>query len=140
MTDHTTMQTKPVQKQKSKRLSSFIWIVVMWAALRLVAELNPISWERGFWRGAFFLLAYPTFFLLLSIAMRSFKLQKLLRWSAFSMFFGTLIAGYTEQSRGGPFFWIYELYIAQALFFLLMVGVALYRWRDGGIQKGDANV
>jgi hypothetical protein len=140
MSDNTTIETKPAQGQKSKRLSSFIWILVMWAALRLVAELDHISWERVFWGWAKFLLAYPTAFLLLSIWCPSRRWEKYFRWNALLVVLVSIVGVYAESRRGAPLFVTYELYIAQALFFLLMVGVALYRWRHGEIQKEDTNV
>ncbi len=34
---------------KSKRLSSFIWILVLWGGVRLIAGMDGISWTRAFW-------------------------------------------------------------------------------------------
>ena len=35
--------------EKSKWLSSLVWIVVLWLFVRLIAEMDGISWKRAFW-------------------------------------------------------------------------------------------
>lgn len=48
-TEAQSTQTETVQPQpKSKRLSSLIWIGVLWGLVRLVAGMDGISWTRAF--------------------------------------------------------------------------------------------
>ena len=68
---------------KSKRLSSFIWILVLWVFVYLISGLDGISWKRAFPHGVVFFGLWPaTVFLGISILVRSLVYQATLRWAA----------------------------------------------------------
>lgn len=69
--------------EKSKWLSSLVWIVVLWLFVRLIAEMDGISWKRAFWGVPVIFGIFPsTFFLLLAAFVSNYSLQKLFRWAA----------------------------------------------------------
>ena len=76
------------QPQKSKRLSSLIWILVIWSVARIFSELNGLGWERTFYWGApIYLGAFPvSAFLLLSIATNDLALVTHFRNAALFIF------------------------------------------------------
>ena len=98
-------ELKVRHQPKSKRLSSLIWIGAIWLLVRLIAELDGISWTRSFWSGATWLGAIPaTYFLLISIFFSDRSLTKVLRWTALicavSSFTGLfVIPSYTGDER-----------------------------------------
>ncbi len=68
----------------SKRLSSLIWIVVLWAGVRLFSELHPIYWTHLFLYTAIGLGVFPaTLALLLSMGTKNLTREKIYRWTAF---------------------------------------------------------
>jgi hypothetical protein len=78
--------------EKSKWLSSFVWIVVLWLFVRLIAELDGISWTRAYWSIALNFGALPaTFFLFLSIGFFGFGCSKFFRWAALLTVVGSFV-------------------------------------------------
>jgi FtsH-binding integral membrane protein len=74
------IETQP----KSKRLSSLIWIVVLWAGVRLFSELHPIYWTHLFLYTAIGLGVFPaTLALLLSMGTKNLNRERIYRWTAF---------------------------------------------------------
>lgn len=99
------VNTKPVVTPKSKRLSSFIWILVMWGLVRLVSEMDGLSWKRAFDGVSVMLGLWPaTFFLGLSLLPYTRTYQTTFRWSAFAVvlgsFFGELVIFQTLRNDG----------------------------------------
>jgi hypothetical protein len=68
---------------KSKRLSSSIWILVLWGFVRLISELDHISWERSFSTDAVIFGLWPaTLFLVLAVIPWMKRYESLFRWAA----------------------------------------------------------
>ena len=131
--------TSGTSPRKSKRLSSFIWILVMWATLRFLSELDQVSWKRNFLNSVFLLIAYPTIFLCLAIAVRSVKWQRFFRWCAVLILIGTMVEVYTVDNRRSFFYSPMELPVAQAVIFLVVILIARYRGARFGIKNGGSN-
>lgn len=83
MNDTTTREATPAKAHKSKRLSSLVWIVVLWGFVRLIAEMDGISWKRA-WNGLAgdFGLYPATSLLLLAIVIDASPQRKLVRLMA----------------------------------------------------------
>lgn len=122
--------TKPII-WKSKRFSSIVWIVVLWIFVRLIAEMDGLSWKRSFWALPTLFGIFPgTFFLTLAIAVSNRDLQKLFRWFALlavlGSFFGAiaLISHYKSEKNSEVI-----LQIIQASFSVTVVlAVLIWRW------------
>lgn len=92
MSDQENMKTKPVLAQKSKRLSSLVWILVMWALVRMISEMDGISWKRAFDGVSVMLGLWPaTYFLGVSVLPYVRAYQAIFRWSAFVVVLGSFI-------------------------------------------------
>ncbi len=73
--------------RKSKRLSSFVWILVLWAFVYLISGLDGISWKRAFAGVALDFGLWPvTALLLLAIFFPNREIEIIFRWSAFLIF------------------------------------------------------
>ncbi len=71
------------EPHKSKRLSSFIWILVLWVIVRLISELDHISWRRSFATDAVIFGLWPaTLFLVLALTPWMKRYESLFRWTA----------------------------------------------------------
>ena len=85
------------ENPKSKRLNSLIWIFILWGGVRACAEMDGISWTRGFWVAASLWGAIPASVLLLCALIFPLRHQSTLRWAALCAFFygfgETLILG-----------------------------------------------
>jgi hypothetical protein len=81
---------EPTQHEpKSKRLSSLIWIFVLWGGVRACSEMDGISWERAFWVEASFWGSIPATILLCCALVCPLRYQKSFRWGALgAVFFG----------------------------------------------------
>ena len=81
--------------EKSKWLSSLVWIVVLWLFVRLIAVMDGFSWKRAFWSISLSFGALPaTFFLLLATGFSRFGFSKFFRWTALSMVVGSFVGGF----------------------------------------------
>jgi hypothetical protein len=79
------------EQPKSKRLSSLIWILVMWGFVRLISEMDGISWERAFPSMSMIFGLYPAIFLLLSaVIIDRSPYRDVLRMMALLVVFGSL--------------------------------------------------
>ncbi len=68
MKTETQSEVVTEKPPKSKRLSSFIWILVLWVIVRLISELDHISWRRSFSTDAVIFGLWPaTLFLVLAL-------------------------------------------------------------------------
>jgi hypothetical protein len=85
------------EPHKSKRLSSFIWILVLWLVIYLISGMDGISWKRAFWIEASSWGAIPATLLLLCALFFPLRYQSIFRWAAFGAvclgFIGGLILG-----------------------------------------------
>ena len=93
---NTETQNEVVTKEppKSKRLSSFVWIFVLWGFVRLIAGMDGISWTRAFNGISIWLGLWPaTCLLFLAILPLAHKYQSLFRRAAFFMVIGSFISG-----------------------------------------------
>jgi len=94
MNDESKIQQTTQQQPKSKRLSSLIWIFVLWGGVRLFSELHPISWTQVFWHTATSFGLIPASILLaLSIFSKNYQIQTIFRWSAAFIFIGITCLG-----------------------------------------------
>jgi hypothetical protein len=75
---------------KSKRLSSLIWILVLWGFVRLIAGMDGISWTRAFGElSVDFGLEPATVLLLLAVIFDRNPHQQIFRWSTLLMVIGS---------------------------------------------------
>lgn len=119
---------------KSKRLSSLIWILVLWGFVRLISELDHISWERSFSTDAVIFGLWPaTLFLVLAVAPWMKRYESLFRWAALfvvSSSFSFLFF-FHEQSDA-----IVSMVMFQrALVAVLLCGVAINWWVNRGAKN-----
>lgn len=133
MSENTTEITAPQRKPKSKRLSSLVWIVVLWGFVRLIAEMDGISWERAFPIGITVFGLWPaTLFLGLSICAPVFVYQTVLRWAALvavlSSFFTVLF--FDSQSKA----MIQVILQQRILVTLVLIGVTIH-WVTKGRDR-----
>jgi hypothetical protein len=83
MNKETNSEATTEKPPRSKRLSSFIWILVLWGGVRLFSELHPISWKSIFCHTATsFGLVPSSIALAISIYSKNHTIQKIFRWSA----------------------------------------------------------
>lgn len=79
----TKSEETAARPQKSKRLSSLVWIAVLWGFVRLIAEMDGISWTWGFENVVYMFGVLPaTLFLFISVWPFFTASQALLRWAA----------------------------------------------------------
>lgn len=116
MNDTTTKEATPARAHKSKRFSSLVWIVVLWSFVRLIAEMDGISWKRGFENIVYMFGVLPaSLFLLISILPYFSASQALLRWGAFLAVFGNFFPALwiymelQESSKALAFMAVYQL-------------------------------
>ncbi len=71
------------EPHKSKRLSSFIWILVLWGGARLLSETSGTGWEKMF-EGVvdMFGVMQATVLLFLAAMSQKIALQKIYRWGS----------------------------------------------------------
>ena len=75
----TTAQAQP----KSKRLSSFVWILVLWGGVRLIAGMSGTGWEKAFDGIANVLGLWPsTALLLIAVVVPTRKYQSIFRFAS----------------------------------------------------------
>ena len=97
-------ETKPEATTENlprpKRLSSLIWILVLWGGVRSCAEMDGISWTRAFWVTASLWGAIPASALLLCALVFPLRYQSIFRWAAL----GAVLYGFTETLILGGYF------------------------------------
>ncbi|WP_408593500.1 hypothetical protein [Limnohabitans sp.] len=82
------------ENPKSKRLSSLIWILVLWAFVRLLAGMDGISWTRAFDGISIWFGLWPsTCLLLLATLPQVIRYQSLFRKAALLMVIGSFVVG-----------------------------------------------
>lgn len=131
MSEKSEIETTEPIIGKSKRFSSMVWIAVLWIFVRLIAEMDGLSWKRSFWALPTLFGIFPaTFFLTLAVAISNRDLQKLFRWFALltvlGSFFGAiaLISHYKSEKNSAII-----LQIIQASFSATVVlAVLIWRW------------
>jgi hypothetical protein len=122
------------EQPKSKRLSSLIWILVLWGGVRACSEMDGISWERAFWVAASSWGAIPASMLLCCALIFPLGQQKTLRWAALGAvilgFGGTLILGGYFEEDTTPTETNY-FFIRQLIYPIVVIGwVALKHSRE----------
>jgi hypothetical protein len=113
------------EQPKSKRLSSLVWILVLWGFVRLVSEMDGISWERAFPDASIIFGLYPaTLFLVLAIVSPVRLYQRALRWTALISVLGSFltILFFDKQSQGIQFI-VWE---QRLLVFITMTSIAVH--------------
>ena len=100
MNEEIKTETTTQELPKSKRLSSLIWILVLWGFVRLIAGMDGISWTRAFWVTASLWGAIPVSILLLCALFFPLRHQSTFRWAAF----GALFYGFAETLILGAYF------------------------------------
>lgn len=117
----TTTQAQP----KSKRLSSLIWILVLWVFVYLISGLDGISWKRAFWVPIELIGAIPTTVLLFCAVVFPVQHESRFRWGALAA---------PILSLSGAFFVKDDItnseliFVAgQLIYTVLFVGLALFK-------------
>jgi len=130
MNDESKIQQTTQQQPKSKRLSSLIWIFVLWGGVRACSEMDGISWERAFWSAASFLGSIPATILLCCALVCPLRYQKSFRWGAlgavFYAFSETMIFSENTTPAETDFFFTRQLIYPA----LVMAWVALRHIRE----------
>lgn len=125
MTAEPGVEEVPKEKPKSKRLSSLIWMLVLWLGVRGCSEMDGISWKRAFWVAASLWGAIPASVLLLCALLFPLRYQSVLRWAAFGAFFygfgETLILGGYFHENTTPDETNY-FFVRQLIYPLLVIG------------------
>ncbi len=124
------------EQPKSKRLSSLIWILVLWAFVRLLAGMDGISWTRAFDGISIWLGLWPsTCLLLLATLPRVIRYQSLFRKAALFMVIGSFIGGIVLIQIVGNIQKIHliEQWIQYFSLFFVIVGVGVY----AKLNKGE---
>jgi hypothetical protein len=99
----TEMTTQELPK--SKRLSSMIWILVLWGFVRLISEMGGTGWEKAFDGMAHVLGLWPsTALLLMGIAAPSRKYQSIFRLGSLlavtlGLVFGVIVVTTTHSQK-----------------------------------------
>ena len=97
MNAETQTEVAIKEQPKSKRLSSLIWIFILWGGVRACSEMHGVSWTRAFWIEASSWGAIPASVLLFCALLSPLRHQSTLRWAALGAvllgFVGALILG-----------------------------------------------
>jgi hypothetical protein len=89
------------EQPKSKRLSSLIWILLLWGGVRLFSELHPIYWTHLFFYSAIGLGLPPaTISFLLSMCTKNKNTEKAFRWTAVFILLIPPVFGFILQELG----------------------------------------
>lgn len=125
MSAETDIEKLPKEEPKSKRLSSLVWILVLWGGARGCSEMDGISWTRVFWIEASSWGAIPASILLLCTLIFPFRYQATLRWAALGAvilgFCGALILGGYFHENTTPAETNY-FFVRQIIYPLLVIG------------------
>ena len=100
MNAETQTEVAIKDQPKSKRLSSLIWIFILWGGVRACSEMDGISWTRAFWVTASLWGAIPVSVLLFCALLFPLQHQSTLRWAAIGAFF----YGFSETLILGGYF------------------------------------
>lgn len=125
MNTDTKIEETQKEKTNSKRLSSLIWLLVLWGGVRACSEMDGISWKRAFPSGVVIFGLWPaTLFLGLSIVLPFLIYQSVLRWAALLSVLGSFatIFFFNEQDKGIGFI-VWE---QRVLVFLTLAGIATH--------------
>lgn len=115
------------EPHKSKRLSSFIWILVLWGFVRLIAGMDGLSWTRAFSGISIWFGLWPaTCLLFLAILPQAHKHQLLFRRSAFFMVIGSFISGVALAQTVGDIQEIYFIAVQCFVLTFVILGAAFH--------------
>lgn len=136
MEAETQNRTTVSQQSRSKRLSSFIWILVLWVFVRLIAGMDGISWTRAFDGISIWLGLWPsTCLLLLATLPQAIRYQSLFRKAALFMVIGSFIIGIVliQVVENIQKIHLIEQWIQYFSLFFVIVGVGVY----AKLNKGE---
>ncbi len=123
------------EPHKSKRLSSFIWILVLWGTVRLFSELHPIYWTHLFFGVVVDSGLIPvSVALFISMWVKNADSEKILRWTAFGILVGISFFGVLLQALGISNF---RTVLVVIHWVLLMAGILSAYLRTS--KKGEAH-
>ena len=126
MTPEPDVEEVPKEKPKSKRLSSLIWMLVLWLGVRGCSEMDGISWERAFDRVALMFGLWPSlFFLLLATLPPLTRYQSTFRWAAFFVVLGSIIGGFLFFNLGFSGQIVHYLTVSFQVAMVIYVGMNL---------------
>lgn len=129
-TDITTQEP-----HQSKRLSSFIWILVLWGFVRLIAGMDGISWTRAFNGISMWFGLWPaTCLLFLAILPQLHRYQSLFRRSAFFMVIGSFISGVALAQTVGDVQKIYFIAVQCFVLTLVILGAFFHSKSNRGVM------
>ena len=134
MSAEINTETAKQEQPKSKRLSSLIWILVLWGFVRLISELDHISWKRSFPTDAVIFGLWPaTLFLVLAVMPRTNRYVSLLRWAAFLAVLGSfsLLLFFNRQSDAISYMVVFQ----KILTLVVLCGAGIH-W---GVKCGGKN-
>lgn len=135
MSAEINTETAKQEQPKSKRLSSLIWILVLWGGVRACSEMDGISWKRAFDGIALMTGLWPaSLFLTVSILPRMEIYQSILRWASLAVVLLSFIGGFiffikTNDQKMTDYFTLG----IQSLIFLIALAKILKAWR--GVSK-----
>ncbi len=129
----TVMTTQ--EMPKSKRLSSMIWILVLWGFVRLIAEMDGISWTRAFNGISIWLGLWPaTCLLFLAILPQVHRYQSLFRRAALFMVIGSFISGVALAQTVGDVQKIYFIAVQCFVLTLVILGAFFHSKSNSGVM------
>lgn len=121
-TDITTQEPP-----KSKRLSSFIWILVLWGSVRLISELDHISWKRSFSTDAVIFGLWPaTLFVALAVTPWMKRYESLFRWAALFAVLGSFSCLFVFNHQSDA---LSSMVIYQRILVVVVLGGVAINWR-----------
>jgi hypothetical protein len=125
MNTETNPEATAKKPPKSKRLSSLIWILVLWGGVRSCAEMDGVSWERAFPSGIVIFGLWPaTLFLGLSAIVPILLYQAILRSAALIAVLGSFFTlFFFKNQKQGIAFIVWE---QRALVFITLAAISIH--------------
>lgn len=137
MNDNNDSSATATGTQKSKRFSSIVWIFVLWFLVRLIAEIDGISWKRAFWGVSNMFGVIPaTALLILAVVVPSRNIQKIFRWGAFLVALGSFFGGIAiheqvkDDKQTDSLLEIFQIIFAASVLLIALVRMWLLRKRE----------
>lgn len=95
MNTKTTTQEKRKTHHKSKRLSSLIWLLILWGGVRGCSEMDGVSWKRAFDGVALMIGLWPaSIFLMVSMMPKMEAYELIFRWASLFVVVLSFVAGF----------------------------------------------
>jgi hypothetical protein len=135
MSAEINTETTAKEQPKSKRLSSFIWIFGLWGFIRLISELDHISWKRSFPTDVVIFGLWPaTLFLVLAATPWARRYESLLRWAALVAVLGSFSFLFFFQQQSDA---IACMVIFQRSLVVVVLCCVVINWRVKREVKND---